>query len=313
LKNVKNTFVFAKLSYFDSLGLRLGGPGLGNLLFPWARSVVFANKYNIKRINTTWPTLKIGPILRGEKDKRFYSDLFIENQNIGGIKKFLLLNFSKHIEESNKESIFNKTNFYLPRVVIFKGMEGLFKPILNERDIVSKELLNIVAPIHKQKILNHNKKAINVHIRMGDFANPPSEEFLRKGHWNYRLPLKWYISIINKIRKSINYDMPVNVFSDGKDDELKEILQLPNVKRCYYGSAISDMLALSKGVVLIASASTFSQWASYLGQIPTIWYPGVHRHKLFINKDIFEGEIDYNDQIPLILKNFIIKELKYEK
>ena len=81
----KNKYVCAKLSQFDSIGIRLGGPGLGNMLFPWARSVVFANKYNLKRINTTWPTVKLGPILRGEFDNRFYSDLFEDDENIGSI------------------------------------------------------------------------------------------------------------------------------------------------------------------------------------------------------------------------------------
>ena len=64
------------------------------------------------------------------------------------------------------------------------------------------------------------------------------------------------------------------------------------------------MLALSQSQILIASASTFSKWASYLGRMPTVWYPGVHRHALFSNKEIFEGEIDYNDLIPdKLLKN----------
>ena len=58
------------------------------------------------------------------------------------------------------------------------------------------------------------------------------------------------------------------------------------------------MLALSRCKVLVSSASTFSMWASFLGQMPTIWFPGQMRQKLIINDKLFEGEMDYNDPLP---------------
>ena len=58
------------------------------------------------------------------------------------------------------------------------------------------------------------------------------------------------------------------------------------------------MLALSRCKVLVSSPSTFSMWASFLGQMPTIWFPGQMRQKLIINEKLFEGEIDYNDSLP---------------
>lgn len=309
----KNIYTFSKLSHFDSFGIRLGGAGLGNILFPWARSVAFAYKNNLKRINTTWSTVKLGPILRGEFDNRFYSDLFVDNRNIGGLKKYCLLNCSKKILESDKESILNTKPSLMSKVIVFEGMDGLFKPILNDSTVIKKELYDITAPIHKKNIAEHDGRGIGVHIRMGDFSEAPNEEIIRDGHWNYRLPLRWYISMINKIRGSTLHDMPVNIFSDGKDDELKDILSLPNVKRCYYNSAIADMLALSQSQILIASASTFSQWASYLGRMPTVWYPGVFRHALFLDDNTFEGEIDYNDDIPKTLVKNIEKLSLNEK
>ena len=39
-------------------------------------------------------------------------------------------------------------------------------------------------------------------------------------------------------------------------------------------------------------------WASFLGQTPTIWFPGQMRQKLIVDKKLFEGEIDYNDLLP---------------
>jgi hypothetical protein len=44
-------------------------------------------------------------------------------------------------------------------------------------------------------------------------------------------------------------------------------------------------------------------WASFLGQMPTIWFPGQMRQKLISNPSIFEGEIDYTDKLPTTLIN----------
>ena len=67
------------------------------------------------------------------------------------------------------------------------------------------------------------------------------------------------------------------------------------------------MLALSNAKVLVSSASTFSMWASFLGQIPTIWFPGQMRQKLINDDSIFEGVIDYYQALPTsiirIIKN----------
>ena len=52
------------------------GGGLGNLLFIFARSIVLAEKINSQIIWPTWPSIKVGPWIRREKDKRFYGDLF---------------------------------------------------------------------------------------------------------------------------------------------------------------------------------------------------------------------------------------------
>ena len=108
--------------------------------------------------------------------------------------------------------------------------------------------------------------------------------------------MKWYLNIIAKLREQTN--LPIYIFSDAKNEDLQEIQQLKNCKREFFGSAISDMIALSKCKVLVSSSSTFSMWACFLGQMSTIWFPGQMRHKLLTNINLFEGKIDYNDGIP---------------
>ena len=300
-------YTFASFRRGESFGLRLGGPGLGNLLFPWSRAVVFAKKHNLKRINSTWRTLKLGPIIRGERDKRFYTDLFKENE-IGGLKKTILLNFAKKVDEKDAEEAL-RTHSLWPRVIVFKGLENSFYPVLNDHETVKRELLKIVSPRHKEAADKFEKNGISVHIRMGDFTIPPNEDVIRAGKWNYRLPIKWYANVIENIRKTTGKEVRVNIFSDGTDEELREVLKLPNTHRCFYGSAISDLLALSESPILIASASTFSMWASYLGRMPTIWFPGTHRVKMFKKDESFEDTLDYNQPISDRLKFEIEKRL----
>ena len=270
-------YTFASLGKLESLGIRLGGAGLGNILFPWATALVYAKNNNLQRIQTTWKNLKIGTFLRKERDKRMYMDLFTGDDGISGFKKFWLLNFTNQVK-------------------YFSDMDRLFEPFKNDHVFVKSELLNIISPHHVKKAMEFNNNSIAIHIRMGDFKNPDNEDVLRKGAWNYRLPIQWYKNIISKIREVS--DMPIYIFSDAKNTELKEILDIDNCNRAYFGSAISDMIALSRCKILVSSASTFSMWASFLGQMPTIWFPGQMRQKLIINEKLFEGEIDYNDPLP---------------
>ena len=278
-------YTFASLGKLESLGVRLGGAGLGNIMFPWAKALVYTKKHNLKSIQITWKNLKFGTFIRKERDKRMYLDLFSETDGISGIKKFFLLNFSNNI-------------------MIFSEMNDLFEPFKYDQIFVKSELLKIINPYHIKRAKEFNSNSIAIHIRMGDFANPINEKVLRNGDWNYRLPIKWYIILIEKIQKESN--LPIYIFSDAEDSELKEILEYDNCNRAYFGSAISDMLALSTCKVLISSASTFSMWASFLGQVPTIWFPGQMRQTLILENSKFEGEVDYDDNLP----SSIIKEIK---
>jgi len=293
-------YTFASLSKGESFGIRLGGPGLGNLLFPWARSVAFAKRHDLQRINSTWRTVKLGPLLRGEFDKRLYNDLFDERE-ISGLKKFFLLQLAEKISEKDAEEAIRVTG-RRPKVVVFEGMERLFEPILKDHEAVKEELLKMVSSHHKEAAGRFSPAGISVHIRMGDFSTPPDEETLREGHWNYRLPLRWYVNVVENLRKTAGTTLPVYVFSDGTDEELKDVLSLPHVERVFFGSAIADMLALSRSRLMVASASTFSMWASYLGRMPVIWYPGLHRMKLYVDTTVYEGTLDYDETVPKSLR-----------
>ncbi|WPR71652.1 alpha-1,2-fucosyltransferase [Flavobacterium sp. NG2] len=297
---MSKVFVNVKLCSTDFLGFRIGGAGLGNILFPWARAVIFAKKNNLEIIDPTWSTYKIGTYIRGEIDKRTYKGIFL-SKNIKGFKKFLLLLFSKKIKEKevNSNTIFEGKWW---KVINFEGMSDQMTDIIDDYEIVKKELYKIVEPSHLVVGSINKSDHIAVHIRLGDFYLPQDEQEIRDGAFSCRLPLQWYIEIIDKIRTKFNENLLVKVFSDGNEDQLRDILVLPNVERVSGGSAISDLLSLSQSKILIASNSTFSLWASYLGRNNTIWFPGTHRVKLFKDyENVFEGEVDYNDDLSKVL------------
>lgn len=86
---------------------------------------------------------------------------------------------------------------------------------------------------------------------------------------------------------------PVYLFFDGADNELTELLRMPDTHRVNFGFVIADILALSRTTVLVASSSSFSMWwASYLGRMPGLWHHGQLRQRLYYEEDKRHLEIE---------------------
>ena len=298
-------YVYPQLHGVDLVFLRIGGVGLGNLLFPFARAVIFAKRYGFRLIAPTWFQIKLGPLMRGEEDKRLYSDLFDSCDYINGIKKFLILFFKKLNGDIYVDNlpwdIISHSNY--PLVFIFKGMGNLFDDIKDGHAIVYEEILKITKERHLSKIKNNKEFIIGIHIRMGDFVVNKNET----AAFSYRADLGWYMGCIDRIRQVLQYPAKALIFSDGNEHELSRVLQMGSVEKVYYGSAISDILALSKCDVLIASRSTFSMWASYLGRMPTLYPPGFRE---IVHLDCFEGDVSGDEDLPERLKSDLMIRFK---
>jgi len=296
-------YAYPKLSAIDLGFFRLLGPGLGNLLFPWARSILAAKDFGLIPIFPTWPQIKIGPILRGEKDTRFYNGIFYPTKNyISGFKKFYLLMRAQKITEPDFMSGRYDKNIKDSRVVLFKGLgpqDNWFSPIVARYSLIFKELKKITVASHRRGLHYDFKNSISVHVRLGDFSVPQSEDILKNGAYGYRIPLRWYRKQIMKIRKTIAKNIKVFVFSNGSNKELADLLNMDGVTRLSFGSSIADLLALSKANLLITSGSIFSQWAAFLGRMPTIWYPGQLREHLYSDHPEREIECEEEEELPV--------------
>ena len=297
-------YVYPKLSKNDWLIVRLGGSGLGNILFPYARAISFAKKNNFKVIWPTWPSIKIGPFLRREKDKRFYNDLFTNNSGyIDGIKKIYLLLAKKKISEKffTSNSNLNSNN----EIIIFQGMDNNFKGIIHDRDIIKEDIIRNLAPKNKLVLQFNAENSICMHVRLGDFQKSGYDKLLA-GNNNTSIPIEWYVKIGKSIREIVNKCVKIYVFSDGTDDELKQLLELKNIERKTFGTSIADIIAMSKAKLFISSRSTFSDWARFLGGMTTITFPGRReKDKYYLLAYDENKEIEAIDSIPIKYNSFI--------
>lgn len=270
----------------DLLLFRIGGPGLGNLLFPWARSHVLAAQNGGVVIRPTWPQLKIGPLLRREVDLRWYGNLFARDAaEVSGLARVRLLLRAPRVDESHYEHAPDGS------VIEVRGMQGLFSALHGHHALVAARLRTVARQGILQRVRTHADRAIAVHVRLGDFVSARDASARQAGAANTRIPLDWYKGVIQRLRTDLGKCVPVVVFSDGKDADLAPLLSLPATTRHPSLDALSDLLAMTHFGCLVASGSTYSMWASYLGQMPTVWFPGQRWQRLLV-KDARECEYE---------------------
>ncbi|HDR8999698.1 alpha-1,2-fucosyltransferase [Burkholderia vietnamiensis] len=279
-------YCYPELGGKDLLFARVAGPGLGNMLFPWARALVASHKSGYKLIEPTWPQIKIGPWIRGERDSRSYGNLFNRShESLTGIARLKALTLQKRVSEEKISSARDGD------VVTFSGMHGYFRPIIDDHQLVASRLRAISRKEHRAGLEWDFSSSICMHVRLGDFAAAAPSEVIASGKTNVRLPLQWYREVAEGIRAIRGRDTRIYLFSDGSDHELEPLLRLDNCRRMSFGSALADLLALTQSECLIASGSTFSMWASYLGRMPVFWCKGQRRHQLY-QREHMEPEVE---------------------
>ena len=290
----KRVYAFPRLSKTDLLFIRIGGNGLGNLMFTWARCLAAARQNDWQMVWPTWRSFKPKNWHVNPYDHRTYFDLFNPTHTyLAGWRKPFCL--ARHRWVSEAQAMENGAP--LGSVVEFRGMEGMFAPFLRDHELVHRELLRIANPQHLAALSDPNQAPIAIHVRRGDFVNHSSYEDTISTP-NSILPIEWYLEALQAVRSAAGNETPAYVFSDGTDAELEPLLGLPLVARADYGSGLGDMLGLSRSRLLIASGSTFSMWGSFLGQVPTIWHPGKMLQPLLVENPEREIEWARGNSLP---------------
>jgi hypothetical protein len=249
--------------------IRVGGPGLGNLLFPWARATIQEHRHRLVSLAPTWPQLKVGPLLRREPDKRLYLGLMSSRpRDVHGLRRAWVLARVPRVPESELAAALESGG---DRVVVFAGMTGLFSPLRGHAALVREALAKITLPAHQ--CLDEDP-FIGVHVRLGDFQRPAGRA--DPGQWNLRTPIAWYCHTVEELRRSLT-GATIRVFSDGTSCELAPLLSMPGVTRAREHSALASIWSLSRATAIVGSGSTFSMWAAFLGGTPVVWPLGQMR------------------------------------
>jgi len=271
------TFVYPKLgAVCDLWHVRLSGAGIGNSLYTYFHSVVAARNSSAIVLAPAWVSLKMGVFLRREYSKRTYWGQFVPHRDeISGARKFVALlrgwKNAVHVDVGGGRSPViarGKVNIATCRTFSFIGLH-------EHRDLIRNRLVEITGE-HVDRTPSWGAGGyIGVHVRLGDFAPAPDGDTADRV--NTRIPLRWYVDCLRSVKRRYPF-AEVKIFSDGHAHELRELLDC-GAHLCRTGSDVGDLLALSSASVLIGSNSTFSWWAAFLGNMPSVWMGTPDRHE----------------------------------
>jgi hypothetical protein len=231
-------------------------------------------------IRPAWRQFFLGGVdLRNYHRQLLLMDLFrMPDSYIKGLDRLRFLLTAEHISPPHtllEPWRFSRGSDKHNVLVAFKGCEDNFERLVGHHELLLREYLGMLKPKWRRLGQAVPPLAIGINIRRAkDFADPKTDEdFRRRG--GIRTPLAWFVNTLQEIRKVLGVTAPALVVSDGTASDLAPILKLENVFFMRPGCAASDLLALSRCCVLIGSGgSSFSAWASYLGQVPIVTIPG---------------------------------------
>jgi len=229
-----------------------------------------------------WVQPRVGPLLRGGIDLRAYHRQFLllglfqhPPGTVRRLGKLLAQLTSTRVAEPGQIDEAYAGTDAKKEIVSFRGAGSMFQP-LNGHD---RFLLASLRGITKKKWLEYaddvGSAPIAINVRLGnDFRTARTEQDYYTSA-ALKTPVSWFVNALEWVRNTIGYPAQAVVVSDGTSEELGPLLSLENVAFIRPGCAISDLLVLANSRILLASgSSSFSAWASFLGQMPTISHPG---------------------------------------
>ena len=287
------------------------GNGLGSRLFPWARCRIFSKIHGGVIVTPIWARPAIRQIFLGGFDYRSYVrqiglwGLFQKHAaDLSILEGYFKTRHMEIIDEPNNLHDFPKE--MKDKKMIFQyRISDNFQPLNGWSEFLHNELRAITKKKYLTLADQPQSIPIGIVVRCGnDYNEPPSDDYvtLKRGE---KTPVTWFVRMLQMIRNEIGTDVGAYIVSDGTSKQLAELLSMKNTYFVRPGSAISDLLTISRAKILLASGtSTFSAWASFLGQMPSASHPGqsltnwgiVPMHKQFI------GEVNPQNSAPEFIK-----------
>jgi hypothetical protein len=289
----------------------LPSAGLGNKMLVWARAVAFARQNPMSLFVTGWEQIKLGPLLRRERSARLYFGYFDDPCAVDPLGGLILRRAERRCVEPEIAALPPLAAGEPVTAYVFREVphwSDYFAGIREHCGQVRAAFHAIVKPEHRREVSRRPAPFIGVHVRLGDFrALRPGEDFAKVGQ--VRAPLSYFRSRIEGIRRVYGGTAPVTLFSDGRDEDLAELLALPEVRRSTGPSDLVDLLLLARSrAIVVAPGSSFGQWAGFLADAPVLHHPA-HFHAPSrppeLNERWYEGPAGESAEswAPLLIEN----------
>lgn len=257
--------------------------GLGNKLFSWARSRIFAKMHpECTMLDAIWFSPHGGAITRGGVDYKkalqkilLFGNFVKKSEDMSLIRYWMLYRSVAKLEcvwlkdaenALTKGDVSGRDN----HVVFLKkgvGAEGHdFSEFKGWSKFLKDQLLEISSPSARKFIQEQTRSPfIGINVRCGN-------DFVSKGSsviGFQKTDLGWFKSALAETRRRYG-NLPAVIVSDGGPTQLAELLKEQGTHLLNSKTAIADLMVLASPKVLLGSGnSSFSAWASYLGEMDT--------------------------------------------
>jgi len=252
---------------------RIGRAGLGNSLLPWARAELFAARTGARILEPDWTSVRLGPYLRREADKRNYGGYFYTDAHVRGLAKLFVRAVARRVDENELNG--NEYAGRRPLLVRFSGLGSFFTPLLGHAAFIRDRLWQMTRENLRPRSARRDHRFVAMHVRRGDITRQgfTSRELAQVTQYT---PLSWFVGMARAVRNCLSTRaLPIVVYTDGFPDEVADLTKLPGVQLSPREEAIAALWAMSQASLLFGSGySTFSMWSSYLGGMPTLYAPG---------------------------------------
>ena len=180
------------------------------------------------------------------------------------------------------------------RIDVFRFESARFAELTGHEDLLHETLRRICTVAVPAAV-----PVIGIHVRRGDFRMAGLTELQTEGA--VRTPTTWFVATLRLIRQTIG-PLPARVVTDGREADIADLLREPDVQLVRTGAPLGDILTLSSARVLLASGSSFSAWAAFLGGMPTVSHPGQSLVWFGIEPRAHLGFFDPDDPDPSFLR-----------
>lgn len=251
--------------------------GLGNRLFPWARARLLARDTGADCVRPKWHDIRRGPLLRGGVNYRTFVRKILLFDNFdddpGDLPRSRLRSLRRSARCLGEADA--RQGERGDRWVTVQGDGNFFEGLHENHAYLEDALWRVTRDKWKALVMQLPTFDITLNVRCGgDFSTPKSDlDFVEKGL--VLTPAQWFADLVQRIRAENGSQVGVQVVSDGTREDLRPILRLPNTHFCETPAAISDLWAVRRSRMIIATGgSSFPAWAAFFARCPVVSIEG---------------------------------------